>query len=164
MIEIERKFLVKSDDYKKDSHQQNKIFQGYLNSNPARTVRVRIRDKEGYLTVKGKSSSSGLSRYEWEKQIDFDEAMELLRLCEPAIIEKTRYLVNVGNSVFEIDEFFGANEGLVIAEIELDSENSDFAKPAWLGEEVTGDTKYYNSLLSKTPFTEWESNKGGTLN
>lgn len=155
MIEIERKFLVGSKEYRKESFQKIKIKQGYLNSHPERTVRVRTKGEKGFITIKGISSASGLSRYEWEKEISLGEAEELFTLCEPGKIEKVRFLVNCGGNTFEIDEFSGANEGLVIAEIELSSEGSSFQKPDWLGEEVTGDNRYYNSYLSKKPFKNW---------
>ena len=146
MIEIERKFLVKSDEYKERSFAKNEIAQGYLNSNPERTVRVRI---------KGKGNETGMSRLEWEKEIPVDEARQLLNLCESGIISKIRHEVKFENHTFEIDEFIGENEGLVIAEIELQSEDEAFEKPEWLGEEVTNNVKYYNSYLSKNPFKNW---------
>lgn len=158
MIEIERKFLVRSDAYKKEAFEQNRISQGYLNSDPERTVRVRIKGKQAFLTIKGKSSENGISRYEWETEVPFGEAEELMKICLPEIIEKNRFLVHSGEHVFEVDEFLGANEGLTIAEIELSAEDSEFIKPEWLGEEVTGDKRYYNSYLSKIPYTQW--NKG----
>ena len=149
MIEIERKFLVKSQDFKSGSTSKTLFIQGYLNTDPERSIRIRIQNKSAYLTIKGKSNASGLSRYEWEKEIPQEEAKELLNLCEPGIIEKYRYLVPVGGHIFEVDEFLGNNEGLILAEIELKSENEYFQKPKWLGEEVTGNIKYYNSYLSK---------------
>lgn len=152
--EIERKFLV-TNDYKQFVYSQTRITQGYLSSAPERIVRVRIRDDKGFLTIKGISSSSGMSRYEWEKEIPVDEARELLAICEPAIIDKTRSLVRVGELIFEVDEFYGANKGLVVAEVELSSEDAPFEKPGWLGREVTGEKKYYNSKLSKNPFSAW---------
>ena len=155
-LEIERKFLVKNNDFKKVAFQQKTLQQGYLNSDKHRTVRVRISDNQGFITVKGVSNASGTTRFEWEKEIDVKEAMQLLTLCEPNIIEKTRFLVKNGTHVFEIDEFFGANKGLLIAEIELTSENETFEKPSWLGEEVTGNPIYYNASLSKLPFSSWE--------
>ncbi|MDP5092180.1 MAG: CYTH domain-containing protein [Polaribacter sp.] len=155
-LEIERKFLVKNDAFKKVAFQQKTLQQGYLNSDKHRTVRVRISDNEGFITIKGVSNASGTTRFEWEKEIDVEEAKQLLALCEPNIIEKTRFLVKNGTHVFEIDEFFGANKGLLIAEIELTSENETFEKPSWLGEEVTGNAKYYNASLSKLPFSSWE--------
>lgn len=157
MIEIERKFLVVSDAFKELAFNQTRITQGFLNTDPLRTVRVRIRGNEAFLTVKGKSSEDGLSRFEWEKSIERTDANELMNLCEPGIIDKTRFLVKSGNHTFEVDEFYGENEGLIIAEIELESEVELFEKPDWLGEEVTGDTRYYNSSLSKTPYRQWEN-------
>lgn len=155
MIEIERKFLVRSDAFKKEVQSQERITQGFLNTHPERTVRVRINGDFGYLTVKGKSNESGTSRFEWEKEISLEDAEALIPLCEDGIIEKTRYLVPTGSHVFEIDEFNGNNEGLIIAEIELNHENELFEKPDWLGEEVTGDIKYYNSQLGRSPYNKW---------
>jgi adenylate cyclase len=155
MIEIERKFLVTSDTFKHDFVRKNYIAQGYLNSTPERTVRVRIKGDTGYLTIKGKSNETGLSRFEWEKEIALAEAKALLLLCEKGIIEKNRYEVKVGEHLFEVDEFFGENEGLLIAEVELQSESENFEKPNWLGKEVTQDQRYYNSNLSKNPFLNW---------
>lgn len=152
--EIERKFLVKG-DFKADSFKATRITQGYLSSVPERTVRVRVKGEKGYITIKGKGNDSGASRYEWEKEIPVDEVKELLKLCEPGIIDKTRYLVKAGEHTFEVDEFYGENEGLVMAEVELKDENENFIKPAWLGKEVTGDVKYYNSMLMKHPYTKW---------
>ena len=152
--EIERKFLVKG-DFKADSFKATRITQGYLSSVPERPVRVRVKGEKGYITIKGKGNDSGASRYEWEKEIPVDEVKELLKLCEPGIIDKTRYLVKAGEHTFEVDEFYGENEGLVMAEVELKDENENFIKPAWLGEEVTGDVKYYNSMLMKHPYTKW---------
>jgi adenylate cyclase len=155
MIEIERKFLVTSNDFKKEAITQNRIAQGYLSSVPERTVRVRIKGNIGFLTIKGVTNESGMSRFEWEKEIPVEEASELLKLCEEGIIDKTRFEVKLGNHVFEIDEFYGENKGLIIAEIELNSEKETFEKPIWLGEEVTQDIRYYNSYLSKNPYTKW---------
>ncbi len=155
MIEIERKFLVKSEEFKAISFAKNEISQGYLNSNPERTVRVRIKGNQGYLTIKGKGNETGMSRLEWEMGIPVDEARLLLNLCESGVISKVRYEVKFGNHVYEIDEFFGENQGLVIAEIELQSEDEAFEKPNWLGEEVTNNEKYYNSFISKNPFKNW---------
>jgi CYTH domain-containing protein len=155
-LEIERKFLVKNNDFKKVAFQQKILQQGYLNSDKHRTVRIRIADNQGFITVKGVSNTSGTTRFEWEKEIDVQEAKQLLALCEPNIIEKKRFLVKIGIHIFEIDEFFGANKGLLIAEIELSSENEKFEKPSWLGEEVTGNPMYYNASLSKLPFSSWK--------
>jgi adenylate cyclase len=155
MIEIERKFLVQSEEFKAISFAKNEISQGYLNSNPERTVRVRIKGNQGYLTIKGKGNETGMSRLEWEMEIPVDEAKMLRNLCESGVISKMRYEVKFGNHVYEVDEFFGENEGLVLAEIELKSEDEAFEKPDWLGEEVTNNEKYYNSYLSKNPFKNW---------
>lgn len=155
MIEIERKFLVKSEEYKNSSFEKNEIAQGYLNSNPDRTVRVRIKGSQGYLTIKGKGNETGMSRLEWEKEIPVDEARTLMNICESGVITKIRYEIKFGNHVYEVDEFFGENEGLVIAEIELKSEDETFEKPDWLGEEVTNNEKYYNSYLSNYPYKNW---------
>ena len=154
-VEIERKFLVKNDDFKNESHAEKHIKQGYLNSDKSRTVRIRIANDKAYITIKGKSNLSGTTRFEWEKEIKKEEAEQLLLLCEPSIIEKTRYLVNIGAHTFEVDEFYGDNKGLVVAEVELNSESDSFTKPNWLGKEVTGDVKYYNSSISKHPFKNW---------
>ena len=152
--EIERKFLVLG-EYKSYAYAHSHIVQGYISSARGRTVRVRIRDEKGYLTIKGASDTAGMTRYEWEKEIPLDEARELMTLCEPGVIDKTRYLVKSGNHVFEIDEFYGDNEGLVMAEVELSQENESFVKPHFIGEEVTGDIRYYNSQLMKKPFKSW---------
>ncbi|MCG1035289.1 CYTH domain-containing protein [Polaribacter sargassicola] len=154
-LEIERKFLVINDDFKSEAYQKNTIKQGYLNSDKNRTVRVRVADEKAFLTIKGKTNSSGTTRFEWEKEIDTQEAEELLLLCEPSIIEKTRFLVKSDHHTFEIDEFYGDNKGLIVAEIELNSENETFKKPLWLGREVTGNIEYYNSSISKNPFKNW---------
>ena len=156
MIEIERKFLVRSESFKKEAFAQNRIAQGYLSSVPERTVRVRIKENKGFLTIKGASNETGLSRFEWEKEIPVEEAAALLKLCEKGVIDKTRFEVKKGNHIFEVDEFHGENEGLIIAEVELKSENEPFEKPNWLGKEVTNDSRYYNSYLSKNPFTNWQ--------
>lgn len=155
MLEIERKFLVTSDSYKKEAFSKKRIIQGYLSSNPERTVRIRIKENKAYLTIKGNSNASGMSRFEWEKEISVDEAKNLLLLCEKGVIDKTRFEVKVGNHTYEVDEFYGENEGLEMAEIELQSETEWFEKPDWLGEEVTNDNRYYNSYLSKNPFKNW---------
>lgn len=153
--EIERKFLVQG-EFKSQAFQAERIIQGYLSSQPERTVRVRIRGDRGFLTIKGKSSENGLSRYEWEKEIPLAEALELMSLTEPGRIDKTRYLVRKGEHIFEVDEFYGENEGLILAEIELKDENEVFEKPEWLGTEVTGDLRYYNAMLTGHPFTTWQ--------
>ena len=155
MIEIERKFLVKSSAYKAEATLKTRITQGFLNTDKVRTVRVRIKGKQGFLTVKGASGPNGLSRFEWEKEILKSEAEALLELCEPNIIDKIRYEVPFGNHLFEVDEFLGANEGLTVAEVELKHETEAIKKPLWLGNEVTGQIAYYNSQLSKKPFNTW---------
>ncbi len=152
--EIERKFLV-CGEFRNKSTESSEIVQGYLSSSPGPTVRVRIRGKKGYITVKGRSDKSGIERYEWEKEIAVDDARELMKLCEPFPVEKTRYLVTFSGHLFEIDVFHGANSGLVMAEIELRSADEAFEKPPWLGEEVSGDPRYYNSALSVEPFSRW---------
>ncbi len=155
MIEIERKFLTTSEAFKKEAFVENRITQGYLSSVPERTVRVRIKGNKALLTIKGASNESGLSRFEWEKEIPVEEATALLNLCEKGVVDKTRFEVKVGNHIFEIDEFYGENTGLIVAEVELKSENETFEKPIWLGKEVTNDNRYYNSNLSKNPFANW---------
>ncbi len=152
--EIERKFLVKG-DFKNFAKKETRITQGYLSSVPERTVRVRIKGEKGFITIKGIGNESGASRYEWEKEIPTNEVKELLSICEPGIIDKTRFLVEAGEHTYEVDEFYGENEGLTVAEVELSCEEEKFDKPEWLGEEVTGDVKYYNSMLMKNPFSKW---------
>ena len=155
MQEIERKFLVLSLDFITEAIQFEKIAQGYLNSTPERTVRIRIKDKKGFITIKGKGDETGTTRFEWEKEIDLHEAEALLNLCETGVIDKTRYLIPKGKHTFEVDIFEGENKGLIVAEIELSDANETFEKPNWLAKEVTGEEKYYNAFLSKNPFTNW---------
>lgn len=157
MIEIERKFLVTSLDFKQEAFRRTRIVQGFLNTDKERTVRVRIKGDKGFITVKGPSNIEGLSRFEWEKEIPKVEAEALLKLCEPGIIDKIRYEIKVENHIFEVDVFSGENEGLMLAEIELKTENEVFKIPCWIGDEVTGNIKYYNSQLSKKPFKLWET-------
>lgn len=152
--EIERKFLV-CGDYKSEATKATRITQGYLSSVPERTVRVRIKGDKGYITIKGIGSLSGASRFEWEKEIPADEARELLGLCEPGVIDKTRYIVPEGKHTFEVDEFHGDNDGLVVAEVELGSEDESFERPSWLSTEVTGDKRYYNSFIATHPYKDW---------
>jgi CYTH domain-containing protein len=154
--EIERKFLVKDDSYKQMASSFSHIVQGYICRTSGRTVRVRMRGDKAFLTIKGPSPDGGLSRYEWEHEISGREALELMSLCESGVIDKVRYLVPWGKHIFEVDEFMGENEGLVMAEVELDAVDEEFERPPFLGEEVTGDRRYYNSCLTVTPFKKWE--------
>lgn len=154
-LEIERKFLV-AGDFKAMAASHSRIVQGYICPDKGRTVRVRLRGEKGYLTIKGPSLDGGLTRYEFEKEITLDEALSLLRLCQPGIIDKVRWLVPMPDGhTFEVDEFHGENEGLVMAEVELGAADEPFLRPDWLGEEVTGDRRYYNSQLRQNPFTKW---------
>ncbi|MCH5168343.1 MAG: CYTH domain-containing protein [Prevotellaceae bacterium] len=157
LTEIERKFLVVG-DFKSQAVNSTRISQGYIASGGGRTVRVRIRGDKGYLTIKGPSDKAGLARFEWEKEIPVAEAEALMTICEPGIIEKTRWLVPSpdGRHTWEIDEFWGENEGLVLAEIELESEGEPYEKPAFIGREVTGDRRYYNSHMRHYPFRLWK--------
>lgn len=152
--EIERKFLVQG-EFKSSAYASERIVQGYLSSVPERTVRVRALGDKGFLTIKGVADKEGVSRYEWEKEIPISEALELMKLCEPGIIDKVRYFVKCGTHIFEVDEFQGENAGLIMAEVELQSVAEDFERPGWLGEEVTGDKRYYNAMLSKHPYAKW---------
>ena len=158
MQEIERKFLVKNHDFKNEATSSSIIRQAFISRHPERTVRVRQYGDKGFLTIKGKSSADGTTRMEWEKEIPLNEAKQLFDLCESGEIYKERYLVQLKGFTFEIDEFFGENQGLIIAEIELHSANQVFLKPAWLGKEVTGDVRFYNSQLSKNPFFNFKHN------
>lgn len=156
MNEIERKFLVTSTEFLSESIQLNRIVQGYLNSNPERTVRIRIKGTQGFITIKGKGNESGTTRFEWEKEIEVTEAEQLLLLCEDGVIDKVRYEIPFGNHLYEVDVFEGNNKGLIIAEIELEDENESFEKPNWLGAEVTGDDRYYNASLSVSSYKNWQ--------
>ena len=155
MIEIERKYLVTSNAFLDGYFAKNTIHQGYLSSNPERAVRVRIKGEKGYLTIKGAANETSVSRYEWEKEINIDEAKELLKICEKGVIEKIRYEIKSGVHTIEVDVFYGENEGLILAEIELENENETIQRPIWLGEEVTHDERFYNVYLSKKPFKTW---------
>lgn len=155
MIEIERKFLVTNSNFIALATSKNRIVQGYLNSDPERTVRIRIKGNKGYLTIKGKGNESGTSRLEWETEIPLIDAEQLLSLCEKGVIDKIRYEIPSGNHIYEVDVFSGDNNGLIIAEIELQDETETFSKPNWLGKEVTGDEKYYNAYLSNRPYQSW---------
>lgn len=153
--EIERKFLVKG-DYKSSVVKETRITQGYLSSVPERTVRARVKGDKGFLTIKGIGNESGASRFEWETEISLEDAKNLLAICEPGVIDKTRYIVPEDSGLkFEVDEFYGDNEGLTVAEIELPNEETEFTKPSWLGEEVTGDVRYFNSMLMNNPYKNW---------
>lgn len=156
--EIERKFLV-CGDFKTAAFHHERIIQAYISVDPERNVRVRRKGHKAYITVKGKSDDAGLSRFEWEKEISLTEAELLFKLSLPeTLIDKTRYYIYVtDNLTFEVDEFHGENEGLIVAEIELEREDQTFEKPQWLGKEVTGDKRYYNSVLSQNPFTKWDN-------
>jgi len=155
VIEIERKFLVKNESYKSESIKKQLITQGYLSSDPKRSVRIRICEQNAFITIKGKTSTSGTSRYEWEKEINVEDAKQLMLLCLEGIVTKIRYVIPFKNHTFEVDEFLKDNSGLVIAEIELSNENEDFERPRWLGKEVTGIKKYYNSQLSQNAYVNW---------
>lgn len=154
-LEIERKFLVTDDSYKAMAFHSDHIAQGYLCREGGNSARVRVRGDKGYLTIKGPSMDGGLSRFEWEKEIPAGEAWELLKLCHGGIIDKTRHLVKCGKHTFEVDEFHGDNDGLMVAEVELESADETFERPPFLGKEVTGDKRYYNSSLTRFPFKCW---------
>lgn len=155
--EIERKFLVIG-DFRAQAYDATRIRQGYIASGQGRTVRVRIRGEKGYLTIKGPSDGHGLKRYEFEQEISLADAQDLLEICEPGIIDKTRFLVRSpdGRHVFEVDEFYGENEGLVLAEVELAEEGETFLKPDFIGREVTGDRRYYNAHMRRYPYRLWK--------
>lgn len=156
-LEIEHKFLVLDDSYRQSAKSHSRIRQGYICSGHGRTVRVRLRDDRAYLTIKGPSVDGGLSRYEFEKEITLDEAQHLFELCEPGAIDKVRYLVDYCGHTFEVDEFHGDNEGLIMAEVELSATGETFEKPGFIGREVTGDRRFYNSYLTKCPFKTWRA-------
>lgn len=153
-LEIERKFLVNG-DFKSSAYKTFEIAQGYLSSTPERTVRIRIKSDKAFITIKGFSDSTGVMRSEWEYEIPLSDAKDMLQLCEEGIIRKRRHLVKVGNHTFEVDEFLDDNLGLVMAEVELAELNEDVELPTWIGKEVTGDKRYYNSYLSRKPYTTW---------
>ena len=155
MVEIERKFLVLSDDFINEAFAKKRIVQAYLNSNPERTVRIRIKEDKGFLTIKGKGNATGTTRLEWETEIPLQDAEKLLTICESGTIDKIRHEVKAGNHVYEVDVFAGENEGLIVAEIELKFEDEVFEKPSWLGKEVTNDEHFYNAYLSIKPFKSW---------
>jgi len=155
-VEIERKFLVLDDSFKHEAFSKSHIRQGYLSSDRGKTIRIRIRDTHAYITIKGPSLDGGLSRYEFEQEIPLDDAEKLMTLCEPGIIDKTRWLVKSGEHTFEVDEFYGDNEGLVMAEVELSSPDEKPKIPHFIGKEVTGDRRYYNSQLRRNPYCNWK--------
>ncbi len=154
-LEIERKFLVTDESYKAIAFHSDRIAQGYLCREGGNSARVRVRGEKGYITIKGPSTDDGLSRYEWEKEIPASEAWELMKLCHGGIIDKTRYLVKCGRHTFEVDEFHGDNEGLVVAEVELEELDEKFECPQFIGKEVTGEKRYYNSHLTRMPYKLW---------
>jgi|AntDeeMinimDraft_5_1070356.scaffolds.fasta_scaffold00503_17 CYTH domain-containing protein len=157
MQEIERKFLVKNQDFQNEVAEKIEIEQGYLNLDPNKTIRIRIKNQKGVLTIKGKSSADGMQRFEWETAVDLGEAKALLNLCEKKhILTKTRFIIPFENHTWEVDVFDGVNQGLLIAEIELSSRDEEFKKPDWCGEEVTGDKRYYNLQLAQKPFKGWK--------
>lgn len=153
-LEIERKFIV-TGEYKSKAFSHSHIQQGYIAKGNGRTVRVRIRDDKGYLTIKGPSNIAGLARYEFEKEIPLADAQDLMRICLPGQIDKYRWLIHNGKHTIEVDEFLGENEGLVMAEIELANEDEEYIRPDFLGKEVTGDRRYYNSHLIDYPYRYW---------
>ncbi len=154
-LEIERKFLVNNGDYRKQAVHSSEISQGYIGTEPGKTVRIRLMDDKAYITIKGKRNNSGLSRFEWEKEIDPEDAKQLMLMCDTPIITKTRLYIPAGDLTFEVDEFHNENEGLVVAEIELHDENETFERPQWLGQEVTNDKRFHNSHLTKRPYITW---------
>ena len=156
-LEIERKFLVVDPSFKTQAYAKKYTKQVYLSTDPNRTVRIRIQESKGYITIKGASSANGTTRFEWEKELSLAEATQLCLLSEDPPIEKIRFYITSGKHTFEVDEFMGVNKGLVMAEIELSDAEEQFERPHWLGEEVTGDPRYFNASLSKTPFTDWNN-------
>lgn len=154
-LEIERKFLV-TGEYKSKAYAHYHIEQGYFETAPGRTVRIRIRDNKAFLTIKGPSTDNGLTRYEFETEVPLEDGKQMMNLCGPGKIIKNRWLVKSGKHTVEVDEFFDNNEGLVVAEIELESADEEFVKPDFLGEEVTGDPRYYNKCLMRRPYVLWK--------
>lgn len=152
-LEIERKFLVAGEGWRQPAERQTRFSQGYLSRDPARTVRVRLAGEQAFLTIKGRTV--GATRAEFEYEIPVAEAQQLLQLCEGPLIDKIRHFCEFQGKTWEVDEFFGDNAGLVVAEIELASEDEVFARPAWLGAEVTGEARYYNANLAVTPYRAW---------
>jgi CYTH domain-containing protein len=156
-IETERKFTV-TGNFEKDACRSKRITQGYICADPERTVRVRIAGDDAFLTIKGPSDEKLWSRYEFEQQIPLTDGEELMKLCVSGIIDKVRHYVPAGKHMWEVDVFHGDNEGLIIAEIELESEHEPIEIPGWIGAEVTADRRYYNAMLSKTPYSQWKEN------
>jgi len=154
-LEIERKFLVNSKKFKSEAQINLFISQGFLSLDKNAIVRIRIQDKEAFITIKGVSNKDGTTRYEWEKPIKLKDAQNLLLLSQTQLITKTRYIINFKNHIFEVDEFYDENAGLIVAEVELKNPDEFFEKPNWLGKEVTGDLKYYNVMLAQHPFITW---------
>ena len=157
-MEIERKFIVKNNAYVEKAFRKRRIVQGYICSDAERSVRVRICEDEAFLTIKSATNKRGWSRYEFEQPLQMNDANELIKLCQPGLIEKTRYDVKSGHHTWEVDVFQGENEGLVVAEIELASEDEVFKLPEWVGQEVSGEPKYYNMMLAMQPYTRWQKN------
>lgn len=153
--EIERKFLVKEQTFKKQSSQKQEIRQGYLSADKTKVVRIRTLDNKGFLTIKGKGA--GITRSEFEYEIPKKDALEMLHDLCPSLVEKIRYIVPYDDMKWEVDEFFNDNEGLILAEIELENEDQHFSKPSWIGKEVTGDKRYYNAYLSTHPYNKWKT-------
>lgn len=162
-LEIERKFLVVGCGYRDAARAADHLVQGYISTARGRTVRVRIRCGRGYLTIKGPADAEGVSRYEWEKEISPDDARDLMKLCLPGVIDKTRYLVDCGPHTWEVDEFHGDNEGLVVAEVELERPDEPYCKPAFVGRELTGDIRFYNSQLTLRPFSAWSDEEKAAI-
>ena len=154
-LEIERKFLVLNDSYKKEAFSHSHIVQGYICNDSKRTVRVRIRDDRAYLTIKSPTPEGGIPCNEFEIEIELEEGKQLMKICEPGIIDKNRWLVKSGKHTFEVDEFYGDNEGLVMAEVELFTVGEQVVIPSFIGQEVTGDRKYFNTQLRKHPYKTW---------
>ena len=154
-MEIERKFLVKNDGFINEAYRKRRITQGYICSDANRSVRIRICEDEAFLTIKSATNKRGWSRYEFEQPIPLDDAEELIKLCLPGRVDKVRYYIKFAGKTWEVDVFHGENEGLIVAEIELESEEETFVLPDWVGQEVSGNPQYYNMMLAKHPFSKW---------
>ena len=152
--EIERKYRIKDNTWKSEIHSSHTIKQGYLNLEPTRTVRVRIMGPKAFLTIKGKNIKT--TRLEFEYEIPIDDALQLLQLCEKPLLEKTRHEIHINKLIWEIDEFEGDNQGLIIAEVELQDENQEIELPSWIEKEVSHESRYYNSSLIKNPYKNWK--------